>query len=80
MQRKTSIAIQRSGVLDDQGRELVVASGYTRGGSFGYFVIREQKIGEQYVYSDQALFVKKISERSYQEALNKLKELASSNP
>jgi len=75
MIRKTSIAITRSGSIDSQGRELVVASGYSKGGQFGYFIIREHLVGDQYIYSEQREFFKKVNERSFQEALTKLKEI-----
>lgn len=79
MLRKTSIAVQRTGVKDEQGREIVLACGYANNGQFGYFVIREHKVGDVFMYTDQRSFVKKLNERSFQEALNNLKEIVQSS-
>lgn len=69
--------LHRSSVFDSEGNEWVVACGYTVGGKFGYFVIKEKRRGHSVIYSDQAAFVFKQNEKAYPEALAKLREIVS---
>lgn len=72
--------MQRTGVKDEQGREIVLACGYAKNGHFGYFIVRESKVGEQFIYGDQYAFFRKVNENSFKEALKALKETIEALP
>lgn len=70
-QTLTSCTITRSGIVEN-GKELVVSCGYTRGGQFGYFICWErQELHKNnkmmYEYSDIVSFKKKANERTLYE-------------
>lgn len=68
--------VHRSGVFDEAGKEWVVACGYSVATVFGYFVVKEFNDGKEITYSEQADFLPKQNEKTYQQALTKLKEIA----
>ncbi|TFH08902.1 MAG: hypothetical protein E4H14_05545 [Candidatus Thorarchaeota archaeon] len=73
--KETSLALFRTGVVDEHGRETVLACGYSDDGEFGYFIIKEHKEGDIFVYTDETAFFRKDNEQTFQEALAKLKEI-----
>lgn len=78
---KTSLAVHKSAVLDSEGKELVIACGYTKGGKFGYFICKEHIANtghppsEVFKYSDQREFYQKENNHTYTAVLAKMKEI-----
>lgn len=75
--------VTRSGVFVD-GKELVVAAGYTKQGEFGYFVCREGQIQQKnnkivYEYSGVVSFKKKVNEQTLREVLADFKVMVDSH-
>jgi len=56
-------------------QELVIACGYRNDGKFGYFIVCEQRDEKSVNYGNQYAFIQKTHDKSYQEALTKLKEI-----
>lgn len=76
--KKTSLALFRTGVFDEEGKETVLACGYSDSEEFGYFIIKEHKEGEEFVYTDETAFFRKDNEQTFQEALTKLSKIVKS--
>lgn len=74
---KNRLSVFNSGEFDDDGRELVIACGYTNGAKFGYFICKEKASGnplnEVYEYTDQTAFYLKENEKTYQRVLEDVK-------
>lgn len=76
---KNKLTVVNSGVFDQDGKELVLACGYTHGWKFGYFICNERVYTDKdnvvwYDYSDQKAFYEKVDERAYQTALKDMKQ------
>lgn len=61
---------------------LAVVPYYSNRGTFGYFVVEEDRIKlgdrEGFIYRNQHFFTKCVGEGPYQQAINKLKEIFAS--